>query len=518
MTNPSTYAALAGLLVALFIYFRKLKASAASLPPGPLRYPLLGNIANLTAKELWLPATRWAKQFGDVVHLDVFGAVHLIFLNSPESTMDLLDKRGSIYSDKPQFLMTGELCGCKNMVAFTGNNDQSKRQRKLMHKAFAQTCIPAYYPLIENETYEYLRKLISEPADYMKHIRRYAGSLTLSVVYGYQVLSNNDPYLGLAEECVDILANEIASGGGIWPVDIFPSLQHLPTWFPGAGFKLKAARWKAKMEEWVDKPYEFLKNGMKTGQYKHSFCSMLLEDEDGAKPSPEFEFDLKWTANSMYGASMDTSIATISHFFLAIIQHPEVLAKAQREIDAVVGSDRLPTFEDRDSLPYIEAVLQETWRWGVPLPLSLPHRLMEDDVYRGMHIPKGSLIFGNIWAIMHDEEIYPDSYTFNPDRFLTKVDADTERKRNPRNYVFGFGRRLCPGRHLVDSSLWLLIACMIATLDISKAVDDQGNTIEPEVQFENPIFRSPSKFPCDFRPRSEKALALIKQCELPTSL
>lgn len=195
-----------------------------------------------------------------------------------------------------------------------------------MHKAFAQTCIPAYYPLIENETYEYLRKLISEPADYMKHIRRYAGSLTLSVVYGYQVISNNDPYLGLAEECVDILANEIASGGGIWPVDIFPSLQHLPTWFPGAGFKLKAARWKAKMEEWVDQPYEFLKNGMvsdatfltscyklngffviqKTGQYKHSFCSMLLEDEDGVKASPEFEYDLKWTANSMYGASMDT--------------------------------------------------------------------------------------------------------------------------------------------------------------------------------------------------------------------
>jgi len=195
-----------------------------------------------------------------------------------------------------------------------------------MHKAFAQSCIPAYYSLIENETYEYLRKLISEPADYVQHIRRYAGSLTLSVVYGYQVLSNNDPYLGLAEECVDILANEIASGGGIWPVDVFPSLQHLPTWFPGAGFKLKAAQWKAKMEEWVDKPYEFLKNGMvsdaifltscytlngffviqKTGQYKPSFCSMILEDEDGVKASPEFEFDLKWTANSMYGASMDT--------------------------------------------------------------------------------------------------------------------------------------------------------------------------------------------------------------------
>ena len=163
--------------------------------------------------------------------------------------------------------------------------------------------------------------------------------------------------------------------------------------------------------------------------------------------------------------------------------------------------------------------MQETWRWGVPLPLSmsiaascminpiqqwvsgLPHRLMEDDVYRGMHIPKGSLVrlfkltvltrtdilsisrylptsgpypqlyfpallcaktsdvtfFWRCRAIMHDEEIYPDSYTFNPDRFLTKVDADTERKRNPRNYVFGFGRRFVLSSSLDQSLVRLML-------------------------------------------------------------
>lgn len=504
--SVSGAAGLASLLVALFVWFRKSKASAASLPPGPKPVPLLGNIRDLTAKELWLPAAKWAKQYGDVVYLHVVGQ-GLVFLNTPEATFDLLDKRGSIYSDKPALVMAGELCGCKNMVAFTSYGEQSRRQRKLMHKAFGLPAIPSYNPLIQTETHSFLHRLIATPADYIAHIRRYAGGLTLSVVYGYEPTPHGDKFLSLAEECVGLLSNRIASGGGIWPVDIIPALQYLPTWVPGAGFKIKAAQWKAKMEEFVEKPYEFVKNSMKSGSYKPSFCSTLLEVND--KITEEFEFDLKWTANSMYSASADTTITTVSHFLLAMMDHPEVLLKAQNEIDRVVGTDRLPTFDDRASLPYVEAVLNETLRWGVPVPLNLPHRLMEDDIYNGMLIPKGSLIFGNVWAILRDERMYPNPSVFYPERFLEEVDAELQHRRDPRNYVFGFGRRICPGRNLVESSVWLLLASMIATLDISKAVDDQGNVVETKIDFNNPIFRIPDAFKCDIRPRSEQAMRLI---------
>ncbi|KAG6895872.1 hypothetical protein C0992_011872, partial [Termitomyces sp. T32_za158] len=262
-------------------------------------------------------------------------------------------------------------CGCKNMVAFTGYGEQSKSQRKLMHKAFGPPVIASYYPLLRSETHGFLRRIVASPLNYVSHTRRYAGALTLKVVYGYEPLEYEDKFLSLAEECVDLLANKIASGGGIWPVDIFPALQHLPTWFPGAGFKIKAAKWKARMEEFVDLPFEFVKDSVKSGSFKPSFCSTLLED--GAMKLSEF--DLKWTANSMYSASMDTTITTISHFLLAMMGHPEVLAKAQKEIDSVVGSQRLPDFTDRPNLPY-----------------DLPHRLMEDDIYNGMFIPKGSLV------------------------------------------------------------------------------------------------------------------------------
>lgn len=504
-------AGLAGLLVTLFIWFRKHKASTASLPPGPKPVPFLGNVRDLTAKELWLPAEKWAKQYGEIVYLHVLGQ-GLVFLNTPEAAFDLLDKRGSIYSDKPSLVMAGDLCGCKNMVAFTAYGEQSKRQRKIMYKAFGLSVIPTYHPLLASETHNFLRQLVRSPESYVAHTSRYAGALTLKVVYGYEPLPKEDKFIALAEECVDIISNEIASGGGIWPVDIFPSLQYLPDWAPGAGFKTKAVKWKAKMEEFVEKPFEFVVGSVKSGNFKPSFCSTLLDDD--AKMTPEFEFDLKWTANSMYAASIDTTLTSISHFILAMIGNPDVLAKAQKEIDTVVGLERLPTFSDRPNLPYLEAVLNETWRWGAPVPLNLPHRLMEDDIYKGMHIPKGSLVFGNIWAILRDERVYPDPSAFIPERFLEKVDPATKKRMDPRNYVFGFGRRKCPGANLVESSIWHLMAGMIATLDISKAKDEFGNVIEPVVDFDNPIFRLPKPFKCDLRPRSEHALKLIQDSEL----
>lgn len=87
-------------------------------------------------------------------------------------------------------------------------------------------------------------------------------------------------------------------------------------------------------------------------------------------------------------------------FFLAMVNNPEVQAKARKELDAVVGPDRLPTFDDRDSLPYVNAIVKETLRWHSILPLGLSHQLSEDDTYQGYFLPKGSNIVANAWYTM----------------------------------------------------------------------------------------------------------------------
>lgn len=104
----------------------------------------------------------------------------------------------------------------------------------------------------------------------------------------------------------------------------------------------------------------------------------------------------------------------MSAFFLAMVLFPDVQTKAQAELDSVVSGERLPCFEDRDSLPYINAVCKEVLRWHSVTPLgmflwlltsqstltrpkAMPHVATEDIYYAGFLIPKGSAIIGNVW-------------------------------------------------------------------------------------------------------------------------
>lgn len=140
-------------------------------------------------------------------------------------------------------------------------DEKMKLHRKIMNKALGPHAIPTYYPLIMSETQAFLRRLVISPIDFKAQTRKYAGGLTLAVVYGYTPAEKDDPFLGLAEHCADLLTNKIAPLGSMWLVDTIPALQYLPTWVPGTGFKVKAAQWRAKIEELVDKPYEYvLKN------------------------------------------------------------------------------------------------------------------------------------------------------------------------------------------------------------------------------------------------------------------
>ncbi|OJT11861.1 O-methylsterigmatocystin oxidoreductase [Trametes pubescens] len=163
---------------------------------------------------------------------------------------------------------------------------------------------------------------------------------------------------------------------------------------------------------------------------------------------------------------------------MAMACYPEVQLKAREELDAVVGPNRLPTFEDRDSLPYLTAVAKECLRWQSVVPLGIPHRSLADDEYKGYFIPAGSAIIANLWAFSRDPRMYPDPERFNPERFL-KDGKINPAVQDPNTFVFGYGRRICPGRHFAEASLFIMIASVLHTLAIDQAVDEHGNTIQP---------------------------------------
>lgn len=93
----------------------------------------------------------------------------------------------------------------------------------------------------------------------------------------------------------------------------------------------------------------------------------------------------------------DTSVTAVKTFIAVLLLHPDIQAKAQAEIDAVIGPNRLPDFEDKPKLPYLNAMLKETLRWEPVTPMGMPHMSTEDDIYQGYFIPKGSIVTGNTW-------------------------------------------------------------------------------------------------------------------------
>ncbi|CAE6436395.1 unnamed protein product [Rhizoctonia solani] len=163
----------------------------------------------------------------------------------------------------------------------------------------------------------------------------------------------------------------------------------------------------------------------------------------------------------MYLAGSTTTLHIVVVLFFMMALYPEVAQRAQAEIDSVVGRGRLPDFTDRESLPYVEALLQELMRMSPPTPLGFPHTVTEDIEFRGYRIPKGASINPNIWMILHDPKHYSSPHTFTPDRYLKPVpDPD------PRKYNFGFGRRVCPGLHVANDTAWIMCVGVLTLFDI----------------------------------------------------
>ncbi|KAJ7607921.1 cytochrome P450, partial [Roridomyces roridus] len=158
--------------------------------------------------------------------------------------------------------------------------------------------------------------------------------------------------------------------------------------------------------------------------------------------------------------------------------------------------------------PYTTALMKEAIRWKPTAPVWIPHFVGVEDEYRGYRIPAGSVVIPNIWAILHDEALYPEPYAFRPERFLINGKLDPSAPTS--DVAFGYGRRFCPGQDLSLSILWITMASILATFDITKAVGEDGKVIEPSCDYSSAFVLVPLPFEYSIKPRSKESEALIR--------
>ncbi|KAF8641537.1 hypothetical protein AX16_009914 [Volvariella volvacea WC 439] len=468
--------------------------STKKLPPGPRGFLFVGNALDVPAEKPWVKFAAWAKTYGDIFYITMFGQPWIV-VNDFQIAVDLLEKRGFIYSNRPISPM-GEMMGWHDGMAFLQYGDRLKAFRRHFQKIMGNpAALHRFDEIEEQESQRFARRLLNKPEGFLRHVEHFAAAVILRVAYGYEVKGDPDPFVELVQTGMKQFADAVTPGRYL--VEMVPWLQYIPSWFPGAGFKKTARGYRKIVMRMANEPFNWTRSHMQISEIK-SFVSDNLSDETGE----DVEYTIKWGATAMYGGGGDTTVASIQSFFFAMAQFPQAQSQAQAEIDRVVGRDRLPNFQDWDNLPYVRALVWEVLRWHSIGPLGLAHRVTEYDVYSGYFIPKGTAVFPNIWSMLHDPEVYRQPDVFNPSRFL-KTEHNVP-ERDPRLICFGFGRRICPGRYMAEASIFISTATILAAFNISK---------NPKVGLKYEATTSTishlKPFYCDIKPRSQKAAELI---------
>ncbi|KAL1659560.1 cytochrome P450 [Schizophyllum commune] len=502
-------------VLAYVLYLRLKRASGPPLPPGPPADPLIGHFRinpQHNAERVYL---RWSKELkSDVIHLNIFGQP-LVVLNSLRAAVDLLEKRGSTYSDRPEFPFF-EMIGWYEDLLLVGSSDPAfPALRGIFQSYFAKSTIQQRFGALQaNEARKLVKRIVEDPEKWREYLLMYGTAITIQIITGHEIKSLDDVYIRVAEDVGKAMTG--SGTPGATGVDFCPWLRYLPSWCDPTGSSAFARKWRFAIENLYNVPYERVAADVEAGTAQPSFILSAMQEMqsqgEGEKTlTPE---RIKGVCAATYAGNIYTADA-IAIFIFAIVNCPEVQARAQAELDAIVGPDRLPDLADRMNLPYIERIMQETFRFWPTSPLGAPHKSTEDDVYRGMFIPKGSLVLFNAFAISHDEAVYADPWRFDPDRYLPREEGG---RGEPLPIAhFGFGRRICPGRFLGEASVFLGIATLLHVFRFDKAKDANGKEItvccvgeRGKAQDAHASRSHPEKILCTISPVSEekKRLAL----------
>ncbi|KAL9247262.1 hypothetical protein vseg_020711 [Gypsophila vaccaria] len=178
----------------------------------------------------------------------------------------------------------------------------------------------------------------------------------------------------------------------------------------------------------------------------------------GDDPTLDVKLDrvgIKAFSQDLIAGGTESSAVTVEWAMSELLRKPNIITKATKELDRVIGKDRWVQEKDIQNLPYIRAITKETMRLHPVAPMLVPRMSREDVKIQGYDIPKGSLILVNTFTIQRDPNVYENPKDFTPERFLeNKIDV---KGHDFELLPFGSGRRMCPGYSLglkvIESSL-----------------------------------------------------------------
>ncbi|KAJ6590539.1 cytochrome P450, partial [Mycena vulgaris] len=463
---------------------------------GPPTVPFLGNLHLLpNAGELHLKCVERARSARIKI-----GSGTMVVLSSPTAIKEVVDKHGWAASSRPANYLAGLAAGGYHIL-FAPDCVRLRNLRKAVSRFFSPHNSLTRVPVQAAESAQLLYDMINDPENFSESIRRYTHTITMISIFGQRVSSSASPQMQRFYKILHQFLH-IMVPGVYPPIDLLPVFKYLPErWAPWLAAcrrsKSDMAAFHVELSTAAEERSLAAKHKSDIPEESESFMNYILR----MGLSQE-----EYTGVALVEAGSDTSAAFLLSLVLILGLYPEYQERARQEIESVVGTIRLPELEDFKNMPFVHALIKEVIRIRPAFPLGVPHFTTDEIRYKHYILPKNTTVILNTYSIFHNPDIFEDPEIFNPDRFMqseygTRARMDTDFRDN---FLFGGGRRICPGQYAAHITMQLTTMRLIWAFKFGSPVSAQtGLAVTRDLDcYASEFVVMPHPFKCTIQPRS----------------
>ncbi|XP_055474928.1 cytochrome P450 2J4-like [Psammomys obesus] len=455
-------AALTFLLLADYLKSRRPK----NYPPGPWRLPFVGNLFqfSLELSHLHLGIQPFVKKYGNIISLD-FGNISSVVITGLPLIKEALTHMEQNFLKRP-ILPSRKRVFKNNGIAFSSGQTW-KEQRWFTLMILKNFGVGKSLEQRIQEEALYLVEAIGEEEgqtfDPHFKIKKAVSNIICSITFGKRFEYEDSQFqelLKLADETVCLEASMM-----LMLYNFFPSIiKYLP-----GPHQTVFRNWE-KLKLFVSRMMDSHRKDWNPAEPRDFIDAFLTEMTKYPDDSTSFnEENLICSTLDLFFAGTENPSTTLRWALLFMALYPEVQEKVQAEIDRVIGHDRQPSTDDRESMPYTNAVIHEVLRMGNIIPLNIPREVTADSTLAGYHLPKGTMVLTNLTALHRDPKEWDTPDTFNPEHFL----ENRQFKKRESFLPFSMGTRACPGKQLARSELFIFFTVLMQKFTFKPPVNEK---------------------------------------------